>query len=824
MTSQTSNLQESAVGFASGEMPKATSLWPVAAAAAAMVVLSFVAYAAGWLPLFPASVVGSVAVLLIVAMSLFGFSGARSAHARLLADAAADSPDGHFITDLSGSVVYANTASSALFGFEPKSIDEIKSVCLDDVAEQILENAFRDVRAGNDIDVLVQIRLADANRRQVRLRAHRRGDGAEMISWHSFEVVEMAVEREPAETQDEEPDDILNRLPVGTFSADAKGRFIAANQVFAEWAGIERETLLTKGRLADVFGENADKLMPSAKSDGLVSITTRLGDAGGGMAVHVVQSIDGQGEQGPVSAAVVNDARDMSDPIIDSAVAHQNFKNFFETAPTPIVMVDAKHVVIDVNAAFRRLLPSGQHIRQKKLVDFFEAEERRRLTNFIDHGWQNHVTGDPLDLRLISGDDYRQVEVFASGVSDIGDGEQGLLLHMVDTTQQRTLELQFAQSQKMQAVGQLAGGVAHDFNNLLTAIIGHCDLLLLKTRPGDEAFPDIMQIKQNGNRAANLVRQLLAFSRQQTLRPKVLSLTDVLAELTHLIRRLIGENIQLRMEYSRDLWLVKVDQGQFEQVIINLAVNARDAMTDGGVLEIKTRNVSRSEVEALRNDLLRPDDYVLVEVSDSGKGIKKEDLGRIFEPFFTTKGPGAGTGLGLSTVFGIVKQTGGYVFPQSEVGVGTTFSIYLPVHDRGADQVAEKDEEDSDSAPDLTGIGTLLLVEDEDAVRMFAVRALRNKGYTVLEADSGEAALEVLEEHGGDIDLLISDVVMPNMDGPTLMREVHKERPNLKVIFISGYAEDAFRKNLDPGSEFELLPKPFSLKQLAAKVKEVLGT
>jgi two-component system cell cycle sensor histidine kinase/response regulator CckA len=348
--------------------------------------------------------------------------------------------------------------------------------------------------------------------------------------------------------------------------------------------------------------------------------------------------------------------------------------------------------------------------------------------------------------------------------------------------------------------------------------------LLLKTRPGDEAFPDIMQIKQNGNRAANLVRQLLAFSRQQTLRPKVLSLTDVLAELTHLIRRLIGETIQLRMEHSRDLWLVKVDQGQFEQVIINLAVNARDAMVDGGTLEIKTRNVAKAEVAALRNDLLRVDDYVLVEVADTGKGIKKEDLGRIFEPFFTTKGPGAGTGLGLSTAFGIVKQTGGYVFPQSEVGAGTTFSIYLPVHERGAQAPAPVDKEDTETAPDLTGNGTLLLVEDEDAVRMFAVRALRNKGYTVLEAESGEAALEVLEQHGGDIDLLISDVVMPNMDGPTLMREVHKDRPDLKVIFISGYAEDAFRKNLDPGAEFELLPKPFSLKQLAAKVKDVLVT
>ncbi|MBT3492492.1 MAG: response regulator, partial [Rhodospirillaceae bacterium] len=326
-----------------------------------------------------------------------------------------------------------------------------------------------------------------------------------------------------------------------------------------------------------------------------------------------------------------------------------------------------------------------------------------------------------------------------------------------------------------------------------------------------------------------LVRQLLAFSRQQTLRPKVLSLTDVLAELTHLVRRLIGENIELRIEHGRDLGLVKVDQGQFEQVVINLAVNARDAMTSGGVLEISSANISLQESRNLGNDLIKPGEYVMVQIKDAGKGIKKEDLGRIFEPFFTTKQPGtgagSGTGLGLSTVFGIVKQTGGYIFPESEIDVGTTFSIYLPRYIPTEDDVtkAGSDEEDDERPKDLTGKGKILLVEDEEAVRMFAARALRNKGYTVLEADCGETALEQFNEQNGDIDLLVSDVVMPQMDGPTLIREVRKQRPELKVIFISGYAEEAFRKNLDPGSEFELLPKPFSLKQLASRVKDVIG-
>ncbi|MDP6691070.1 MAG: response regulator [Alphaproteobacteria bacterium] len=321
---------------------------------------------------------------------------------------------------------------------------------------------------------------------------------------------------------------------------------------------------------------------------------------------------------------------------------------------------------------------------------------------------------------------------------------------------------------------------------------------------------------------------MLAFSRQQTLRPKVLSLTDVLAELTHLVRRLIGENIELRIEHGRDLGLVKVDQGQFEQVVINLAVNARDAMTGGGVLEISSANISLQESRNLGNDLIKPGEYVMVQVKDTGKGIKKADLGRIFEPFFTTKlpgtGAGSGTGLGLSTVFGIVKQTGGYIFPESQIDEGTTFSIYLPRHIPAEDDASPTGAEEEDERPkDLTGKGKILLVEDEEAVRMFAARALRNKGYTVLEADCGEAALDQFNEENGEIDLLVSDVVMPQMDGPTLVREVRQQRPDLKVIFISGYAEDAFRRNLDPDSEFELLPKPFSLKQLAGRVKDVIG-
>ena len=373
----------------------------------------------------------------------------------------------------------------------------------------------------------------------------------------------------------------------------------------------------------------------------------------------------------------------------------------------------------------------------------------------------------------------------------------------------------------MQAVGQLAGGIAHDFNNLLTAIIGFCDLLLMRHQAGDHSFSDIMQIKQNANRAANLVRQLLAFSRQQTLKPEVLSVTDVLADLTNLLRRLIGEMIEMEMIHGRDVAYIKADQGQLEQVVINLAVNARDAMDGAGTLTIRTENVTQAQSVQMGHDLLPRGDYVLIKVSDTGVGIPKEQVGKIFEPFYTTKEGGSGTGLGLSTVYGIVKQFGGYVFVDSEPGKGASFYIYLPqfVPDENQKVVTERVSE-SKVFQDLTGQGTILLVEDEDAVRMFGARALRNKGYTVLEADSGKTALELMEASEQPIDLLVTDVVMPQMDGPTLTKEVEARRPNIKVIFISGYAEDAFRSKVDAKVNF--LPKPFSLSQLASKVKEVM--
>jgi two-component system cell cycle sensor histidine kinase/response regulator CckA len=403
-----------------------------------------------------------------------------------------------------------------------------------------------------------------------------------------------------------------------------------------------------------------------------------------------------------------------------------------------------------------------------------------------------------------------------------GGSRDVAILYVVDATEQKALEAKFAQSQKMDVVGKLAGGIAHDFNNMLTAILGFSDMLLTMHRPKDVAYKDIMNIKLSANRAAELVRKLLALARQQTLQNEVINLGEVLTDDFNMLKRYLGEKSELRISTAPDLWNVMADKQEFGQALFNLITNAKDAMPDGGTLTIAARNISERESKKLEHREFASGEYVLIEVGDTGHGKSAEVMDNIFEPFFTTKAVGKGTGLGLASVYGMVKQSGGYIYPESEVGKGTTFRIYLPRYHAEDEPAAPKKEKKEQRAADLTGTGRVLLVEDEEVVRNFAARALKRQGYKVLEASSGVEALEVMEKNKGKIDIVVSDVVMPEMDGPTLLKELRKTNPDLKIIFVSGYPNDAFKASLGD-EDFAFLPKPFSLPQLAAKVKEVLG-
>ena len=387
-----------------------------------------------------------------------------------------------------------------------------------------------------------------------------------------------------------------------------------------------------------------------------------------------------------------------------------------------------------------------------------------------------------------------------------------------ETAERQRLEQQFLQAQKMEVIGQLAGGVAHDFNNLLTVILGYSELLLSGNVAAESSHGLIEEIMKAGNRAAGLTHQLLAFSRQLVLAPKVLDLNLIVRDTEKMLGRLIGENITLTSTLHPTLYRVKVDPGQIGQVIMNLAVNARDAMAGGGTLTIETFNVDLDQTfEQLRPEF-KPGRYVLLAVSDTGCGMDEATKARIFEPFFTTKAPGKGTGLGLATVYGIVKQSGGFVYVYSEPGIGSTFKIYLPAVEEGL----SLDQPAFGSSKPMTGTETLLLVEDEDAVRMFARNALEMYGYTVLEASSGEEALRIYEQHEGLIHLLVTDVVMPEMTGRQLAEGLAKSKPSLKVLYLSGYTPDTVVRHGVSEGDTAFLQKPFTPLSLAQKVREAL--
>ncbi len=496
----------------------------------------------------------------------------------------------------------------------------------------------------------------------------------------------------------------------------------------------------------------------------------------------------------------------------------ESLQLILEDLPVALIRLSTDGTIVSVNGAARALL-GRTNLVGNNFSEEVEGLGRSMRVRVAEALVGSGIRTTEMGRFLRNGKEiFLQVSLMAMKF----DNRDCLVVVLSDKTELKILEAQFVQSQKMQAVGQLAGGVAHDFNNLLTAINGHCDLLLLRHSSGDEDYGDLIQIRQNANRAAALVRQLLAFSRKQTLRPKVLKLARTLAQLSQLLNRLLGEKVHLKIDITDDLNLVRVDERQLEQVIMNLVVNARDAMLDGGEVLISASNTELSKPFERDRATVPPGSYVCIKVKDTGTGIVPDNLAKIFEPFYTTKRVGEGTGLGLSTVYGIIKQTGGFVFVDSILDQGTEFVVYLPCYVGDIAHIPEEIEAKSPAPLEAQQSGRILLVEDEDPVRSFAARALRMRGYMVDEAESAEKALELLALNGAQYDLYISDIIMPGKDGPTWVREALEQHPKTKVIFMSGYAEDAFEDGKPDIKDAGFLQKPFSLSELSESVGQRL--
>jgi two-component system cell cycle sensor histidine kinase/response regulator CckA len=787
-------------------------------------------------------VIGLLTLLAVIGIfGLFGyavgflqFSGQaqRNDLTKLVCDSG---PEGLIVTDGDGKILYANETYMQLSGAgeasQLKAVERLFSGPAD-----VSEAIYRLAQAARE---------GKRNAEELRLAPPLSGDGE--VGWYRirvrplsyasakratlWSVADVTRERERHENVFQELQhaiDFLDHAPAGFFSCDAAGAVSYMNATLAGWLDYDLAQVGSGGIELGDFVAGGGAVLLASLSGAPGEVLTEQFDVdlkrrnGQSLPVRLLHRV-AFGQDGLLGASrtLVFNRAPGDEPGEDLRAAEVRFARMFNATPMAIAIVDKAGLIKRSNAAFAKLMPEAlKSADTRSIYAGVLDSDRAALEAAIAAAVESNSDIAPVDVGLL-GERDRSARLLISPANEAN--VPGATIYALDTTELRTLKENFAQSQKMQAIGQLAGGVAHDFNNVLTAIIGYSDLLLANHRPTDPSFQDIMQIKQNANRAAGLVRQLLAFSRRQTLRPEVLQLGDVLSELQMLLRRLVGEKISLDLRHGRDLWLVKADINQFEQVIINLVVNSRDAMPGGGRIELRINNLKAADCAQLGEESLPHADYVAIEVEDTGHGIAPEVKEKIFEPFFTTKDVGKGTGLGLAMVYGIVKQTGGFVFCDSTVGAGTTFRILLPRYVRSEGEEELRKEPAKKPAADLTGHGTILLVEDEEAVRAFGARALTARGYSVLEAANGVEALEVADRNP-KIDLIVSDVVMPEMDGPTMFGELRKRGVMAKVIFVSGYAEEAFAKNLPEGEDFIFLPKPFTLKQLIEAVKSAAAT
>ncbi|MFN4024548.1 MAG: response regulator [Hyphomonas sp.] len=617
--------------------------------------------------------------------------------------------------------------------------------------------------------------------------------------------------------------------PMGFFAARPDGTITYANNWLRELLGLPQTA--RNIRTDDIMRPEFVKMLARDRKSGAPGrsdIQLRARD-GVEIPVQAITSWTGRGAEAAgrtiilASPQVLNGGEERFALQAASRPPRPEGDPMFDDAPFGAVRLDGDRVdgavILDANRALMEVT-GGRATPGTQFSELFVSEEgEQSLADLLVE-----AVDKPVALRT-AGDAARDVNVFVT----LNQAGRPSVAYIIDITEQRQLEQRLAHGEKMRSIGHLAGVVAHDFNNVLQGIIFNYEALMLRHPVGDPSYENLQAIHEFSSRARELVRMLLAYARAQTFKREIFNATDFLSEFSILLRQLLDERIELEVKHGRDIPWIKADKGQIENAIINLATNARDAMVahrGGGKLTIRTGRATGKDAHAKGFSYVDDGEYLVIEVEDNGTGMPRDVMDKIFQPFFTTKDQGAGTGLGLATVYGIIKQSGGYVCPVSAVGKGTTFYIYLPA--LSADQIPEpSDLADAAKAAirpmDMSGRGRILLVEDEDGVRSIAATHLRQRGYEVEEACDGEDALEILTDMPGSFDLIISDVVMPGMDGPTLIREAKDKLGHARVIFISGYAERDLAQQLDDDRAVSFLPKPFTVRQLSERIKQELA-
>jgi two-component system cell cycle sensor histidine kinase/response regulator CckA len=720
------------------------------------------------------------------------------------------------ITDRANRMVCANSLFREHFGVSaappalPFERPALEAVTL------LARNAWRDGSAALD-----QVDGPDETEWQI--SAQRAGRGEDHLIWRLRPIVRASGADLGALDLAGPFGKMLSRAGIETAITTADGVIRAVSSGFAERAaGDERATMMGQDFVSFLRSDERDRIFFAREGRGgtpqtlvdipLVDPETQSEPAGPDAATSLMLLIDsgvgiGSGWDGASQAGVAQ---------LDALLAQ---------LPLGLAMTDRDGRFLFANDAFLRSVAREGRGLPAFPTDLVVREDKAAISDAVRRFGRGPATSGDVAVRLVNSPE-EPVSLGLAGVR--GLGEAAVLLSLADSSQENQLRRQVAQATKMQAVGQLAGGVAHDFNNVLTAIIGTCDLMLLRHIPGDSDYDDIQQIRANSNRAAALTRQLLAFSRQQTLRPEIIQLPDVVSEVSPLIKRLLGEKITYYVQHDRNLGPVRADPQQMEQVIMNLAVNARDAINSRGQgvgrISLFTRTLHAKQVIQLGSEVLPAADYTVLIVQDTGGGIPPHVLPKLFEPFFTTKEQGKGTGLGLSTAYGIVKQSGGFIFADNiadKAGrvTGARFTVYFPVH-RG--EMPKKREAPPLVSSDWSAGGKLLLVEDEDMVRIVAERALTRAGYEVTSCANGDEGLAAITEGTTQFDIVVSDVVMPGMDGPAMVRAIRAKLPQMPVLFMSGYAEEQLRRDIDI-ADMHFIAKPFSVAAIGNKVGAVLA-